>query len=73
MTTEAWIFLSIALLASVLLVIALGGDAQLAAENRRLRRALADALHPSRRPTIPTHSGSRLAAEELAIRERRGD
>lgn len=49
MSSEAWVFLGAALALAFLLAVALGGNADLAAENRRLRRALRKAQHPSAR------------------------
>lgn len=37
MTGEAWVFLALAIAVGVLLAIALGGNAHIVAENRRLR------------------------------------
>lgn len=47
----AWFFGGLSVTFLVLLLIALGGNSELAEENRRLRRALIRTAHPSTRRT----------------------
>jgi len=47
-SAAAWVFLGALVVVSLLLMVAVGANADLAAENRRLRRGLAR-LHPAGR------------------------